>query len=75
MQKTLVELIQEVLTECLENVLICEWRNLATSPYHTLLDLFQLLEETINSVQHVGPPVAGWVQAMVLERFLKFLRR
>ncbi|XP_039740254.1 uncharacterized protein LOC120619734 isoform X2 [Pteropus medius] len=74
-QKTLVELIQEVLTECLEKVLICEWRNLATSPYHTLLDLFQLLEETINSVQHVGPPVAGWVQAMVLERFLKFLPR
>ncbi|XP_023378132.1 uncharacterized protein LOC105304448 isoform X1 [Pteropus vampyrus] len=67
-QKTLVELIQEVLTECLEKVLICEWRNLATSPYHTLLDLFQLLEETINSVQHVGPPVAGWVQAMVLRR-------
>ncbi|XP_015455060.1 uncharacterized protein LOC102886800 [Pteropus alecto] len=74
-QKTLVELVQEVLTECLEKVLICGWRNLATSLYHTFLDFFQLLEETINSVQHVGPPVTGWVQAMVLERLLKFLQR
>lgn len=33
---------QEVLKEHLEKVLICEWKNWGTSPYHTFLDLFQV---------------------------------
>ncbi|XP_073097907.1 uncharacterized protein [Manis javanica] len=74
-QEKLVGLIQEKLERGLKNILSHDQKKGAHSPSPVFLDIFQLLKETMNSVQHIGSPITGRVQAMVLETFSKFLEK
>ncbi|XP_077910377.1 uncharacterized protein LOC118540371 isoform X1 [Halichoerus grypus] len=75
MQKQLVGLIQEELEKRLERVLIWDRKKWAQCSHPTFLEIFQLLEESMNAVQPMGLPITSQVQAMVLETFSEFLKR
>ncbi|XP_036737962.2 uncharacterized protein LOC118910690 isoform X3 [Manis pentadactyla] len=74
-QEKLVGLTQEKLERRLKNILSHDQKEGGHSPSPVFLDIFQLLKETMNSVQHIGSPITGRVQAMVLETFSKFLEK
>ncbi|KAM8783294.1 uncharacterized protein V5649_013630 [Rhynchonycteris naso] len=74
-QERLVVLIQTELEELLKNILTCDQKLWVQSPPAIFLEISQLLEGTIKTVQHIGPPITSRVQAMVLETYSKFLKR
>ncbi|XP_044085779.1 uncharacterized protein LOC122893059 isoform X2 [Neovison vison] len=74
MQQMLVGLIQEELRKHLDRVVFYDLKKWAQCSHPTFLDVFQLLEESMNATHPMGLPISSQVQGMVLETFSDFLK-